>query len=126
MRLGNYHEANEGSRDRRGLGMNEKEKKMDASEPATLTDEQMGEISGGRAGEEPVSEDILGNNGKVVGCVNALGRIVYWKCTHCGLPVYRDWIAYYCDKCNDWWVSRGEYYWDGTKEELIAANAKTL
>ena len=104
--------------------MDEKEMKMSASEPAALTDEQIGQASGGVA---TISEEILGKNGKVIGNVRRdTGRIIYWKCSHCGLPVYRTWIAYYCDKCDDWWYSRSDYYWNGTKEELIAANAKTL
>lgn len=106
--------------------MNSEEKKMDANEAAALTDEQMAEIAGG-ATDYNGDEIIYGNNGFMIGKIKrCTGEIKYWKCTHCGLPVYHTSVAYFCDKCDDWWVSRSIYTWGGTKEELIAANALTL
>ena len=98
--------------------------KMVTSEPATLTDDQMGQVSGGSSTHD---EPIFGYNGKQIGKVDKFtGRIICWLCTHCRQPIYCDWLAYYCDKCDDWWYSRADYYWGGTKESLRAANALTL
>ena len=100
--------------------------KMGADLPLELTDDQMTEVAAGAEYNKEGYELLRGKNGKLVGMVNTSGRIMYWKCTHCGLPIYDDHFVYRCDKCNDWWLCRTYYTWEGTREELIAASALTL
>ena len=102
------------------------EKKMDVNEATMLTDEQIAEVAGGVDYDPDGFEIIYGRNGKQIGIVKGGDRIMYWKCTHCGLPIYKEPLVYRCDKCNDWWLGRRYYQWNGTRESLIDEAAKTL
>ena len=70
--------------------------------------------------ETPDVKWIYNSRGNYVGHWNTDGSITYWKCTHCNGPVHRN-TFYFCDKCDDWWISRADYTWYGTEAELIAA-----
>ena len=125
MRFGGYDIVKEQEGGRKEPGLNNREK-INANDLVELTDDELGEIAGGTKDADG-DEIIYGNNGFMIGQIKrCTGEILYWKCTHCGLPVYHTSAAYWCDKCDDWWVSRSYYTWNGTKEELIAANARTL
>ena len=64
-------------------------------------------------------ENVFDKKGRVIG-FKLNGTIYYWQCTHCGCPVHKN-VFYYCDKCDDWWLSRNDYVWNDTEEQLIAA-----
>ena len=90
-----------------------------------ISDGNLAEVTGGNRHHGATMTAVLGRNGKQIGS-RELDGITYWKCTHCGLPIYKDVFIYRCDACNDWWLSRAGYTWKGTEEELIAAAAMTL
>ena len=89
----------------------------------TLNDTELKNVNGGVT---PIAKipiklyDICNSRGNPVGFKRDDGTIVYWKCTHCNGPVHRN-TFYFCDKCDDWWLSRANYIWSGTEAELIAA-----
>ena len=87
-----------------------------------LNDTELQDVTGGcrGTGGSYATSYVHDAKGRTVGYYNSSNELYYWKCTHCGNPVHRDGF-YFCDPCDDWWLSRADYVWHGTEAELIAA-----
>ena len=83
-----------------------------------LNDTQLQEAVGG-ASEVPNARKIYDTKGRLIGYCRH-NALYYWQCTHCGGPVHKN-GPFWCDKCDDWWISRAAHEWTGTEAELIAA-----
>ena len=87
-----------------------------------LDDAELQEIAGGSRSDESTIYDKQGREiGYYAVTFVITDHIYYWQCSHCGGPVHASGSFYFCDKCDDWWLSRAPHRWYGTKEELIAA-----
>ena len=91
----------------------------------SLSDAELKDVSGGMGTYYQSNSDkwcIYNAKGELVGKI-LNGKINYWKCTHCNDPVHMSSAGiFFCDVCDDWWISRAKYIWNGTAEELIAAS----